>query len=298
MADRRAQKQRVLRILVVEGKPFQRRLTTETLRTMRNVTVEHADNADHCMQMLPFFQPDLVVTAWDMEDGDGVTMTRRIRTGEAGDCYRRVPIVLVTERGRVSDIDRARSAGVDEFVQIPFSAAALLRRVRETQRRKRDFVESGKYVGPCRRRRQREAAYDGPRRRLFDSHDQNADAPDVQIRKGLARMYCERIGAQLQALKPGDAAALRELGLTCGQLSALAGDMKDRLLMSACSSLFSYIKGVGAEAPLNIEVIRAHLDSIVQLAELPNSQVELRQTVTQQLSVMVTKKLRQAGQAA
>ena len=58
------------------------------------------------------------------------------------------------------------------------------------------------------------------------------------------------------------------------------------------------IKGVGAEAPLNVEVVQAHLDSIVQLAELPNHQVELRQTVTQQLSVMVTKKLRQAGQAA
>jgi hypothetical protein len=74
--------------------------------------------------------------------------------------------------------------------------------------------------------------------------------------------------------------------------------MKDRLLMSAASSLFNYIKGVGADAPLNVDVVQAHLDSIVQLAELPNYQVELRQTVTQQLTVMVTKKLRQAGQAA
>jgi len=265
---------------------------------MRNVVVEHADNGDHCIELLPFFQPDVVVTAWDMDGSDGVAMTQRIRSGEAGEAYRRVPIVLVTERGRASDIDRARSAGVDEFVQIPFSATTLLRRVRETQRRKRDFVESGKYVGPCRRRRPGDGEYDGPRRRMFDSNDKQADAPEVQIRKGLARMYCERIGALLQALKPGDAEALRDLGLTCGQLSALAGDMKDRLLMSASSSLFNYIKGVGAEAALNTDVVQAHLDAIVQLAELPNSQVELRQTVTQQLSVMVTKKLRQAGQAA
>ncbi len=60
-------------------------------------------------------------------------------------------------------------------------------------------------------------------------------------------------------------------------------------------SLFNYIKGVGAEAPLNLEVVQAHLDLIVQLAELPNHKVEIRQTVTQQLTVMVTKKLRQAG---
>lgn len=266
---------------------------------MRNVSVEHVENADHCIGMLPLVQPHVVIVAWDADGCDGVEMTRRIRNGEAGEAYRRVPVVVVTERGRMSDIDRARSAGIDEFVQVPFSTTTLLRRVRETQRSGRDFVESAKYVGPCRRRRGVGAdGYDGPRRRLFDSRDKNADTPDVQIRKGLARMYCDRIGALLHDLKPGDPDGLRDLGLTCGQLSALASDMNDRLLMSASSSLFNYIKGVGAEAPLNIEVVQAHLDSIVQLAELPNHKVEIRQTVTQQLTVMVSKKLRQAGAAA
>ena len=68
--------------------------------------------------------------------------------------------------------------------------------------------------------------------------------------------------------------------------------------MSATSSLFNYIKGVGADAAFNTDVAKAHLDAILQLAELPNHQIELRQTVTQQLSVMVTKKLRQSGEAA
>lgn len=295
MSDRRTKAQKTLRILVVDDKPFQRRLTIETLRQMRNVVVEYVDNADLCIEMLAFFAPDIVVTTWDADGIDGVAMTARIRAGECGETWRRVPVVVVTERGRPSDIARARQAGVNEFVQTPFSTMALLRRVRETQRRNRDFIESSKYVGPCRRRRPNEQDYDGPRRRLFDSNDKQADTPDVQIRKGMARMYCERIGVLLKALKPGDAAALRDLGLTCGQLSALAEDMKDRLLMSAASSLFNYIKGVGADASLNVEVVQAHLDSVVQLAELPNSQVELRQTVTQQLTVMVTKKLRQAG---
>jgi len=295
MSDRRTKTQKTLRILVVDDKPFQRRLTIETLRQMRNVVVEYVENADLCIEMLPFFAPDIVVTTWDAGAIDGVAMTARIRAGECGEAYRRVPVVVVTERGRPSDINRARSSGVNEFVQTPFSTMTLLRRVRETQRRNRDFIESSRYVGPCRRRRPNEMDYDGPRRRLFDSNDKQADAPDVQIRKGLARMYCERIGVLLKALKPGDASGLRDLGLTCGQLSALAEDMKDRLLMSAASSLFNYIKGVGADAPLNVDVVQAHLDSVIQLTELPNSQVELRQTVTQQLTVMVTKKLRQAG---
>ena len=111
-------------------------------------------------------------------------------------------------------------------------------------------------------------------------------------------MYVERINGLLAVYKPNDADATRDLCLTCAQLSALASDLKDRLLMSATSSLFNYVKGVGAGAELNNGVVQAHLDSIVQLAELPNSQFELRQTVTQQLSVMVTKKLRHADQAA
>jgi hypothetical protein len=111
-------------------------------------------------------------------------------------------------------------------------------------------------------------------------------------------MYVQSLGALLGAAPAGDTDAMRDVSLSCAQLSVLAGDMKDRLLMSATSSLFKDVKGVGAGAPLNTEVVQAHLDAVLKLAELPNSQIELRQTVTQQLSVMVTKKLRQAGKAA
>lgn len=265
---------------------------------MRHVQVEHVEGVEHAIAILQFYQPDVIVTSWDMADGDGVTMTQRIRAGEAGDEFRKVPVVVVTERGRPSDIDAARTAGVDEYVQRPYSTATLLKRVREAQVRKREFVESMRYTGPCRRRRARDEDYDGPRRRLFDRGEAGEDAPDVQIRKGLARMYCESISALLKKWQNQDANAARDLALSCGQLSALAEDMKDRLFMSAASSLFNYVKGVGTDAPMNIDVVQAHLDAIVQLAELPNHQVDIRQTVTQQLGVMVTKKLRQAGQAA
>ncbi len=293
-----AAEQAVLRILVADGSTFQRRLTTETLRSVGRVHVDYAENTEQCLMALSYCQPDILIADWDLDDGGGLALVKRIRTGEAGQAFRRVAIIMVASGNSASDVQRARNLGVDELVIRPFSTQTMLKRVAEVRARRRDFVESTRYVGPCRRRRAIGELYDGPRRRLFDSNDKNADAPDVQIRKGLARMYCERIGVLLRALQPGDAASVRDLCLTCGQLSALAGDMKDRLLMSATSSLFNYIKGVGAEAPLNLGVVQAHLDSIVQLAELPNHKVEIRQTVTQQLSVMVTKKLRQAGQAA
>ena len=65
--------------------------------------------------------------------------------------------------------------------------------------------------------------------------------------------------------------------------------------MTASNSLLQYVRGVGAAGVLNTDVVRAHLDALVQLAELPNSKIEIRQTVTSELGVMVTKKLRAAG---
>ena len=293
-----AAEQAGLRILVADASAFQRRLTTETLRSAGRVQIDYAENVEQCLMALSYCEPDVLIADWDIDDGAGLTLVKRIRAGDAGAAFRKLAIIMVATRNSANDVQRARNVGIDEFVLRPFSTQTMLKRIGEVRAKRRDFVESTRYVGPCRRRRAPPETYDGPRRRLFDSNDKQADAPDVQIRKGLARMYCERIGVLLRALTPGDAAALRDLGLTCGQLSALAGDMKDRLLMSATSSLFNYIKGVGADAPLNVDVVQAHLDSIVQLAELPNYQVEIRQTVTQQLTVMVTKKLRQAGQAA
>lgn len=290
-----AAEEAVLKILVADGSAFHRRLTTETLRVAGRVLIDYAENGAQCLMALGYCQPEILIADWNLDDGRGLDLVKRIRGGEAGQEFRKLAIVMVASRNSASDVEQARNAGIDELILRPFSAQTILKRISEVRSRRRDFVESARYTGPCRRRRAPTDSYDGPRRRLFDTNDKHADAPELQIRKGLARMYCERIGALLRVLQPGDAASVRDICLTCGQLSSLASDMKERLLMSAASSLFNYVKGIGAEAPLNVDVVQAHLDAIVQLAELPNHQVEIRQTVTQQLSVMVTKKLRQAA---
>jgi DNA-binding response OmpR family regulator len=226
-----AAEEAVLKILVADGSAFQRRLMTETLRAAGRVHVDYAENTDQCLMALSYCQPDILIADWDLDGGAGLGLVKRIRAGDAGEAFRKLAIIMVAARNSAKDVERARNSGIDEFVLRPFSTATLMQRVLAVRSRPRDFVESTHYVGPCRRRGARNEGYDGPRRRLFDSQDKNADAPDVQIRKGLARMYCERIGALLHALQPGDGEALRDLGLTCGQLSALAGDMKDKLLM-------------------------------------------------------------------
>lgn len=292
-----AAEEAILRVLVVDHRPFQRRLIAEALRAIGRVDIGYAENIEQCLLALTYFEPHVIVFDWDIDGGAGLTLAQRLRAGEAGDAARRMPLVMVTGNNTATHVERARNVGVDELVLRPFSTAALISKVSEVKDRRREFVESTHYTGPDRRRRRTSGDYDGPRRRLFDQADKAADAPEVQIRKGLARMYVERITMMLESGAP-DRDAMRDLCLTAGQVSALASDMRDRLLESATSSLFNYLKGVGAGSPMNRDVVQAHLDAILKLAELPNSQTDLRQTVTQQLGVMVTKKLRQAGQAA
>lgn len=282
----------ILKFLVVDDCQFSRKLLSETLRGLSGVRIEQAESLDQAIAALSYFQPDIVITDWDMQGGDGIAFVKRLRSGHAGGQYKQTPVIMVADRKSAREVEAARNSGIDEFVLRPFSTSTLIARVEACQRQRREFVESVVYVGPCRRRKARDGA---PRRRLFDAVDANADSPDVQIKKGLARMYVERIGALLP--KATDRDGVRDLFLTCAQLNTLSSDMGDALLQSAASSLFNYVKGVGADGGFNMDVVRAHLDAILQLAELPNSKVEIRQTVTRELGVMVTKKLRAASAA-
>ncbi|HRP12662.1 MAG TPA: response regulator, partial [Terricaulis sp.] len=209
-----------LRIMVVDDRQFQRRLIAETLRAVRDLAIDYAESSQDCLLMLETVQPDLVIIDWDIEGGKGLDLVRRIRKGDAGADARATPVVMVTTHNTERHVTMARNAGVDEFVLRPFSTAILTRRAIEVRDNKREFVESVQYVGPCRRRRKEEDR-EGQRRRLFDAQDQLADTPDLQIRKGLARMYVERISALLKELKQVDPEGLREICLVCGQLSAL-----------------------------------------------------------------------------
>ena len=285
------------KFLIVNESGFQRKLIAETLRAFGAQHIDHAESAAAGLEALSYVVPDILITDWDMEDGDGLSLVRRIRSGDLGPVLKRLPVLMIASRNKAGDIERARNSGIDEFLLRPFSTASLIARITAVTKQRREFIESVVYIGPCRRRKML-SDYDGPLRRLFDADEIDADTPDVQIKKGLARMYAERIMALLDDATPENRTGMRDLSLACAQLHALASDLGERLLLTATQSLIHYVRGVGAAGALKHDVIRAHLEAIVQLAELPNSQVDIRQTVTNELGVMVTKKLRQAAAAA
>ncbi|MBC7768405.1 MAG: response regulator, partial [Phycisphaerales bacterium] len=166
----------VLRILVADSHVFQRRLLAETLRASRRVIIDHADSAEQCAQALGIIQPDILIVDWELDRGHGLDLVHRVRRSELGEHLKKLPIILVSPPRARREVSRARNSGIDEFLLRPYTTGAMLERVAEARENRREFVDSPNYIGPCRRRRAADASYTGPRRRLFDGADAEADA--------------------------------------------------------------------------------------------------------------------------
>jgi two-component system, OmpR family, KDP operon response regulator KdpE len=68
--------------------------------------------------------PDLVLLDLGLPDGDGIALTRKIRE------WSRVPILVVSARGREADKVEALDAGADDYLTKPFGMNELLARMR------------------------------------------------------------------------------------------------------------------------------------------------------------------------
>lgn len=70
-----------------------------------------------------------------LPDGDGLEFCRRIRSGEAGDGVRTLPIVMLTARGDETDRILGLELGADDYLPKPFNPRELLARIRAVLRR-------------------------------------------------------------------------------------------------------------------------------------------------------------------
>ena len=98
-----------------------------------------------------------------MEPRDGIEFTKMIRNHDTSP-NRYVPIIMLTGHSELSAVEEARDAGVNEFMAKPVSATKLYAKIKRIIEHPRDFVRTGDYFGPDRRRHQ-DPDYDGPERR-------------------------------------------------------------------------------------------------------------------------------------
>lgn len=114
------------------------------------------------------YNPDIVIADWMMKPMDGISFTRLIRNDpQSPNPY--VPVILMTGFSERRRVLQARDAGVTEFLVKPFNARDLYKRIAQVIERPRQFVRSGDFFGPDRRRsRDRSGDHMGPFRRGSD----------------------------------------------------------------------------------------------------------------------------------
>lgn len=161
-------------ILVVEDTIPMRKLLVSVLESLGVGKIYTADHADTGYAMFQKHNPDIVISDWLMQPSDGMALIRQIRLNPKSP-NKLVPIIMVTGYSSMGRVKEARDMGVTEFLVKPFTANDLAKRIAYVVNRPRDFIETPRYFGPDRRRKNLEN-YIGPLRRAIDPTDsKNSD---------------------------------------------------------------------------------------------------------------------------
>jgi two-component system KDP operon response regulator KdpE len=110
-------------VLVIEDELPMRRFLRAALEAHGYRWVEASTLAEALVAAVTH-NPEVVLLDLGLPDGDGLELTRRIRE------WSRVPILVVSARGRESDKVAALDAGADDYLTKPFGTQELLARIR------------------------------------------------------------------------------------------------------------------------------------------------------------------------
>jgi two-component system KDP operon response regulator KdpE len=110
-------------VLIIEDEPHMRRFLRAALESHDCRPVEAA-TAREGLTQASGRNPDVILLDLGLPDGDGIDVTRTIRE------WSRVPIIVLSVRGREQDKIAALDAGADDYLTKPFGVGELMARLR------------------------------------------------------------------------------------------------------------------------------------------------------------------------
>jgi two-component system, OmpR family, KDP operon response regulator KdpE len=110
-------------VLVIEDEPQMRRFLRGALRAHEYQVVEAA-SAREGMAQAAGRNPDVVLLDLGLPDLDGLQLTQQIRQSS------RIPIIVISARGKEQDKVTALDFGADDYLTKPFAVPELLARIR------------------------------------------------------------------------------------------------------------------------------------------------------------------------
>lgn len=281
-------------IVVCDPSPFARRLVGDVLRGAGFEHIRHARDGSELISATVECAPQIAITASRIPGVSGLEYVRSVRAG-IEHVNRAMPVILMTTTPTQSFIEAARASGVDEMLVTPFNARSLLARIEAVVKRPRQFVDSIKYVGPCRRRRMLED-FVGPQRRLSDPLEVDGVSPwESEEGREAVRACVRRLSELTFAVAPGDRRKLREILETVQNLREVAEEVRDMAMAESARSLARYISAVGAARGLEADVLCTHVDAMQKLSFLGVNHHDERCKLVDGLVAVVDKRLRRAA---
>ncbi len=110
-------------VLIIEDEPQMRRFLRTSLASHGFRPLE-ASSGQEGVALATAHAPEVVLLDLGLPDGDGIALTRRLRE------WSRVPIIVISARGREADKVEALDAGADDYLTKPFGIQELLARIR------------------------------------------------------------------------------------------------------------------------------------------------------------------------
>ena len=175
-----------LTVLLVEDSHFIRSLLTNSLKILgvgKVVTVEHGGEAIDFLKLVHedpmkagVMGVDIIMSNWQMSPVDGMLLLRWVRRHKDSP-DRFIPFIMISAFSSKVRVHQARDMGVSEFLTKPFTIKSVCDKVLLTIESQRQFIHTGSYFGPDRRRQNIETRQED-RRKLKEG------SPGVEVVRG------------------------------------------------------------------------------------------------------------------
>ena len=109
-------------ILVIDDEPQLVELIKNILE-FENYTVRFAYNGVEGLEQVQKQIPSLIILDIMMPEMDGYEFTERLKADES---YKDIPIVMLTAKGKTSDMQKGYLSGVEGYISKPFNSYDLL----------------------------------------------------------------------------------------------------------------------------------------------------------------------------
>ncbi len=116
----------VLEVLIVDDQPSMRGLTKYILQQLGFKQITEAKSGRDALGKLQFGHYDLVISDWNMDDIDGLTLLQVVRKHPK---TAKMPFIMATGQSDREQVKIAIENGVNNYVVKPFDAATMRKKI-------------------------------------------------------------------------------------------------------------------------------------------------------------------------